>query len=135
MDIFITLLSLGTNGYKELITQRKEVHQHLRKELGKIAAKYGERLLDIQNNPISIGNVQHLNSCIQVFNEILILAMTLTSLNVPNVTETDTKKLSQLSSMMYMRHVTGCRVISSVEVKDVCGYKFDGSCYFFLIKK
>lgn len=55
MDIFITLLSLGTNGYKELITQRKEVHQHLRKELGKIAAKYGERLLDIQNNPISIG--------------------------------------------------------------------------------
>lgn len=56
MDIFITLLSLGTNGYKELITQRKEVHQHLRKELGKIAAKYGERLLDIQNNPISIGN-------------------------------------------------------------------------------
>lgn len=107
MDIFITLLSLGTNGYKELITQRKEVHQHLRKELGKIAAKYGERLLDIQNNPISI-------------------AMTLTSLSVPNGTETDTKKFSQLSSMMYMRHVTGCRVISSVEVKDVCGYKFDG---------
>lgn len=57
MDVFITLLSLGTNGYKELITQRKEVHQHLRKELEKVAAKYGERLLDIQNNPISIGNV------------------------------------------------------------------------------
>lgn len=52
--------------------------------------------------------------------------MTLTSLSVPNATETDTKKLSQLSSMMYMRHITGCRVISSIEVKDVCGYKFDG---------
>ncbi|XP_050420552.1 O-phosphoseryl-tRNA(Sec) selenium transferase [Adelges cooleyi] len=107
MDIFITLLSLGTNGYKELISQRKEVHQHLRNELGKIAAKYGERLLDIQNNPISI-------------------AMTLKSLSVSNGAESDTKKLSQLSSMMYMRHVTGCRVVSSVEVKDVCGYKFDG---------
>jgi len=59
-------------------------------------------------------------------NKILVLAMTLTSLSVPNGTETDTKKFSQLSSMMYMRHVTGCRVISSVEVKDVCGYKFDG---------
>jgi O-phospho-L-seryl-tRNASec:L-selenocysteinyl-tRNA synthase len=55
-----------------------------------------------------------------------ILAMTLTSLSVQNATETDTKRLSQLSSMMYMRHVTGCRVISSIEVKDVCGYKFDG---------
>lgn len=52
--------------------------------------------------------------------------MTLTSLNIPNVTESDTKKLTQLSSMMYMRHVTGCRVISTVEVKDICGYKFDG---------
>lgn len=52
--------------------------------------------------------------------------MTLTSLNIPNVTESDSKKLGQLSSMMYMRHVTGCRVISTVEVKDICGYKFDG---------
>lgn len=133
MDIFITLLSLGTNGYKELITQRKEVHQHLRKELGKVAAKYGERLLDIQNNPISIGNVNFKLYILQSPNKVLILAMTLTSLSVPNATETDTKKLSQLSSMMYMRHVTGCRVISSVEVKDVCGYKFDGLLMSLLI--
>lgn len=66
-------------------------------------------------------------------NKMLISAMTLTSLSVPNTTETDTKKLSQLSSMMYMRHVTGCRVISSTEVKDVCGYKFDGLYLCFYV--
>lgn len=74
--------------------------------------------------------MSYFNSELQIFNKIHVLAMTLTSLSVPNAPETDTKKLSQLSSMMYMRHVTGCRVISSVEVKDVCGYKFDGLLIF-----
>jgi len=77
--------------------------------------------------------MQYLNSELQLFNKILVLAMTLTSLSVPNAAETDTKKLSQLSSMMYMRHVTGCRVISSIEVKDVCGYKFDGLLIFIYL--
>lgn len=54
MDIFITLLSLGVNGYKNLINQRKEMYKYLKDELQKIAAKHGEKILD-SNNPISIG--------------------------------------------------------------------------------
>lgn len=56
MDVFITLLSLGVNGYKNLMSQRKEMYKYLKEELGKVAAKHGERLLDTKNNPISIGN-------------------------------------------------------------------------------
>lgn len=55
MDVFITLLSLGVNGYKNLISQRKEMYKYLKEELGKVATKHGERLLDTKNNPISIG--------------------------------------------------------------------------------
>lgn len=55
MDVFITLLSLGVNGYKNLISQRKEMYKYLKEELGKIASKYGEKILETKNNPISIG--------------------------------------------------------------------------------
>jgi O-phospho-L-seryl-tRNASec:L-selenocysteinyl-tRNA synthase len=56
MDVFITLLSLGVNGYKSLITQRKEMYTYLKEELTKVALKHGERLLETKNNPISLGN-------------------------------------------------------------------------------
>lgn len=55
MDVFITLLSLGINGYKHLISQRKEMYKYMREELQKVATKHGERLLETKNNPISIG--------------------------------------------------------------------------------
>lgn len=57
MDVFITLLSLGVNGYKNLISQRKEMYKYLKEELGKVATKHGERLLDTKNNPISLGKL------------------------------------------------------------------------------
>ena len=56
MDVFITLLSLGVNGYKNLIAQRKEMYTYLKEELTKVALKHGERLLETKNNPISLGN-------------------------------------------------------------------------------
>jgi O-phospho-L-seryl-tRNASec:L-selenocysteinyl-tRNA synthase len=67
--VFITLLSLGVKGFKELVTQRKEMYTLLKEELGKVAHKHGERLLETKSNPISIGknkklvNVQFLQWC------------------------------------------------------------------------
>lgn len=55
LDVFITLLSLGVKGFKELVTQRKEMYTLLKEELGKVAQKHGERLLETKSNPISIG--------------------------------------------------------------------------------
>lgn len=55
MDVFITLLSLGVNGYRNLITQRKEMYKYLKEELSKVASKHGEKILDTKSNPISIG--------------------------------------------------------------------------------
>lgn len=109
MDIFITLLSLGVNGYKNLIGQRKEMYKYLKEELGKVAAKHGEKILETKNNPISI-------------------AMTLNSLNANTATVgiNDNKRVTMLGSMLFLRCVFGSRVVSTIEQKEVSGYKFEG---------
>ncbi|PNF28476.1 O-phosphoseryl-tRNA(Sec) selenium transferase [Cryptotermes secundus] len=102
MDVFITLLSLGVNGYKNLITQRKEMYTYLKEELTKVALKHGERLLETKNNPISLG-------------------MTLTSL-----AGSDSKTVTMLGSMLFLRCVSGTRVVTGADLKEVAGYKFEG---------
>ena len=57
IDVFITLLQMGTSGYKKLTDERKENFKTLKEEMAKIANKYEERLLEVKNNPISIGEL------------------------------------------------------------------------------
>ncbi|XP_071448106.1 O-phosphoseryl-tRNA(Sec) selenium transferase [Hetaerina americana] len=102
MDVFITLLSLGVNGFKSLIAQRKEMYTYLKDELTKVATKHGERILETKNNPIS-------------------MAMTLGSMS-----GLDSKNLTMLGSMLFLRCVSGTRVVTGTDVKDVVGYKFEG---------
>ena len=46
---------MGTTGYKQLMEERKENYKILKQEMTKIAEKYGERVLETKNNPVSIG--------------------------------------------------------------------------------
>ncbi|RMX55716.1 hypothetical protein pdam_00016046 [Pocillopora damicornis] len=55
IDLFITLLSLGSVGYQQLLRQRKEVYNYLSEGLSKVAESHGERLLVTKGNPISLG--------------------------------------------------------------------------------
>ena len=55
LDILITLLSMGTEKYRNLLHERKECFNYLKFELQKLAEKYGEKILETPNNPISIG--------------------------------------------------------------------------------
>lgn len=64
-----------------------------------------------------------------------VLAMTLNSLNANASTGSvnDNKRVSVLGSMLFLRCVSGSRVVSTVEQKELSGYKFEGnSCYFIL---
>ena len=54
MSLFY-LLEMGSVGYKKLTDERKENFKRLKEEMGRVAEKYGERILDVKNNPISIG--------------------------------------------------------------------------------
>ena len=55
LDLFITLLSLGSRGYRDLLTERKQMYKYLEEKLQECARNNGERLLDVRHNPISLG--------------------------------------------------------------------------------
>ncbi|XP_074642114.1 O-phosphoseryl-tRNA(Sec) selenium transferase-like [Tubulanus polymorphus] len=104
LDIFITLLSLGANGYKALLKQRKEVFTYLKQQLSECAAKHGERVLHTPSNTISLGM----------------------SLTIPVGTVDDSIAATQFGSMLFKRNVSGTRVVAHGEVKEISGFKFDG---------
>ena len=58
IDVFITLMQMGTTGYKALMDERKQNYKMLKEEMSKVAEKYGERVLETKNNPISIGRFE-----------------------------------------------------------------------------
>lgn len=53
LDLFITFMQMTIGGLQRLIAQRKEVAGVMREGLARIAARYGERLLESPRNPIS----------------------------------------------------------------------------------
>lgn len=89
MDLFITLLSMGSQKYKELLKERKENYQYLASKLSEVASKHAERLLKTPHNGISMG-------------------MSLSSIIVK-----EDKDVTEIGSMLFTRFVSGTRVISN----------------------
>ncbi|XP_015272243.1 PREDICTED: O-phosphoseryl-tRNA(Sec) selenium transferase [Gekko japonicus] len=102
LDVLITLLSLGTKGYQQLLKERKEMFSYLSSELKNLAEAYSERLLETPHNPIS-------------------LAMSLKKLDEQNSTA-----VTQLGSMLFTRQVSGARVVPLGSLQTVSGYAFKG---------
>ncbi|KAL7034410.1 hypothetical protein ACKWTF_007953 [Chironomus riparius] len=97
LDVFMTLLHLGREGYTKLVKERKNLFEYLKEKFNDVAAKHNERILQSQKNPIS-------------------LAMTLESF--------DDSKLTMIGSMLFTRCVSGARVIAPNEKKTIDGYEF-----------
>ena len=107
IDVFITLMQMGTSGYKELMEERRENYKILKGEMAKVAEKYGERVLETKNNPISI-------------------AMTLANVGEPE----NAKSISEIGSMLFTRGVSGTRVVTGRDTKVIEGYTFKGTIFF-----
>lgn len=99
LDVFMTLLSLGKDGYMRLVQERKEMFVYLRQKLRNLSTRHNEKLLITKRNPISV-------------------AMTLENF--------DKTKVSMIGSMLFTRGVSGCRIISTTDIKAIDGYKFQG---------
>jgi len=113
IDVLITLLQMGSSGYKKLTEERKENYKILKEEMTKVAEKYGERLLDVKNNPIS-------------------LAMTLGNFAIADDDDKALKSVSEIGSMLFTRGVSGTRVVTGREEKVFQGnhvFKGWGSHY------
>eukprot|EP00053_Salpingoeca_punica_P000056 m.27107 g.27107 ORF g.27107 m.27107 type:complete len:516 (+) comp10035_c0_seq1:1396-2943(+) len=87
LDVFITLLQLGINGYKKLMAERKRMYDYLKEKLTKFAEAHGERVLHTPNNPISIG------------------------LSLTSLPPCGDQSLTFFGSMLFSRGVSGTRVI------------------------
>lgn len=55
LDVLITLLSLGKNGWREKLEKREDAFEYARERLRVTAEAHGERLLETPGNPISMG--------------------------------------------------------------------------------
>jgi O-phospho-L-seryl-tRNASec:L-selenocysteinyl-tRNA synthase len=99
LDVFMTLLSLGRDGYMRLVQERKDLFVYLRQKLRNLSTRHNEKIFLTKRNPISI-------------------AMTLENF--------DRNKVSMIGSMLFTRGVSGCRVISTTDNKSIDGTKLLG---------
>ncbi|KAG5681410.1 hypothetical protein PVAND_010848 [Polypedilum vanderplanki] len=98
LDVLMTLLHLGRDGYMKLVHERKEMFQYLKENLEKLAYQHDEKVIVNKRNPIS-------------------MAMTLKSFNK--------NKVTMIGSMLFTRGISGARVVSTLENKTIDGYTFN----------
>ncbi|XP_062612832.1 O-phosphoseryl-tRNA(Sec) selenium transferase-like [Saccostrea cucullata] len=99
-DLLITLLSMGVQGYKDLLKERKTNYKTLQTRLSECAQKHGERLLATSHNGISMG-----------------MSLSTFQCNEESVTD--------LGSKLFTRLVSGTRVIPADGKKsEICGQTF-----------
>lgn len=110
IDLFVTLLSMGLDGYKALLEQRRNLFPKFQERFAEIALKEGERLLHCPKNTISFG-------------------ITLDTL-ASNLNDGDEKKKAEITSlfgsMLFTRCVSGTRVVSKNQTKVISGQEFIG---------
>jgi O-phospho-L-seryl-tRNASec:L-selenocysteinyl-tRNA synthase len=110
VDLFITLLSMGLNGYSRLLAERQTLLETFPQQLAAVAEKHGERLLSSPSNTISFG-------------------ITLDTLARPQAAEEEEsaylqsidKDISSLGAMLFSRCVSGTRVIPRGQIKSMGG--------------
>ena len=103
LDLFITLLSMGVEGFRSALSERVECMEYLREKLVAVAAANGERMLATKHNTIS-------------------MAITLNTFCAGG----DRGATSMLGSMLFSRFVSGTRVVTTGGSKKVAGLQFAG---------
>lgn len=105
LDLFITLLSMGEDGYRHLLEERQRLCVVLQQQLQGVVTKHGLQVLPASRNSIST-------------------AISLNAL-VPEGQSSHLERLTFLGSMLYQRSVSGCRVVACTDqVKTMAGYAF-----------
>jgi len=131
LDLFITLLSMGLNGYKRILERRKKLVIRFEERLAEVAAKYGERPLSCPLNTISFGIT--LDTLAAGVGETEVGGNSSSSSS--NNKEAEDAEIIQnkkaeitslFGSMLFTRCVSGTRVVSKHQRKIICGQEFIG---------
>jgi O-phospho-L-seryl-tRNASec:L-selenocysteinyl-tRNA synthase len=121
IDLFITLLSMGLNGYTNLLEERNRLAITFRNGLESVARKNNERLLVCPRNTISFGiTLNHLGtftSCCT--KEDVGEMLTQEIVNSTPKEDDDAKATNYFGSMLFIRCVSGARVISHGQISKI----------------
>lgn len=102
VDIFITLMSMGESGLRELIDRRVSLLPKVIDRANGVAREFGERILLVPNNTISFG------------------------ISLAGLGTEDAKCVTYFGSMLFHRCVSGSRVVSPLAASTVDGHLFNG---------
>jgi len=108
IDLFITLLSMGLDGYKGILDERKRLTSLFQQKMERAASVFGERVLNCPRNTISFG-------------------MTLDNLATASDDDgSQNKEITKFGSMLFTRCISGTRVVPRGESKTISGHTFVG---------
>ena len=124
LDLFITLLSMGLQGYKHLLQSRTKLKDEFHDELQKVAMKYGSRVLKCPKNTISFAIT--LDSLLPMEDIATEVTTDVIKNNEDQKWQLRAKKISYLGSMLFTRCVSGTRVVPCHQLKSICGMDFTG---------
>lgn len=111
LDLLITLLHWGQNGWQKVLQERENLYVYTREQLELVAAELQERVLQLPDNPISLGfTLSNLHSIADKAGQ----------------TDAQTKHVSFLGSMLFKRCVSGTRVVARGAKQNVAGIGFTG---------
>lgn len=105
LDLLITLLAMGAEGWKHELARREDVYLYMRKRLQATAVENGGRLLETPGNPISVG---------------------VSLEGVDGREGTPGANVSFFGSMLFSRCVSGTRVVAPGKRQEVGGIMFEG---------
>ena len=145
IDLLVTLLSMGLNGYRTLLHRRGILVGKFRRRLSKIARAHGERILTCPGNTVSFGMTldalagSDKRSCAED-DEVDTSHRDRNELNEERK-EKDKESLlllhrhtTLLGSMLFSRCISGTRVVpgfssgnvTDIGRKEICGLSFSG---------
>ncbi|CAM9822212.1 unnamed protein product, partial [Ectocarpus sp. 6 AP-2014] len=121
LDLFITLLSMGEEGWRRLLAERETLVEPFRRRLREVAESNGERLLESSGNTISFAVT--LDSLARKQST---AACALESNGATGTASGAPASAAFFGSMLFTRCVSGTRVVPREQHKCVGGIDFNG---------
>lgn len=125
VDLFITLISMGLDGYKSILEERMRLVKLFREHLARVASVFGERVLNCPRNTISFGitldNLAKLDDVNDAMSNI-------------SLSDDESKKqqqelntqITKFGSMLFTRCISGTRIVPRCSTKTISGHTFEG---------
>lgn len=118
VDLFITLLSMGLDGYKRILDERQQLINDFRRKLEEIAIAFDERILNCPRNTISFGIT---------LDNLIMTNSSITNNDFDRIRQAEqNKQITKFGSMLFTRCISGTRIVPRNERKTISSHTFIG---------